>query len=95
MIYGCLVGPKPLARDVLAGITVSTIYAVDVERYETAILDAEEAIVVERYTTSEEAIRGHSRWCEWARTAPDGAELTRLGYGESFKPEIVRLRRPS
>lgn len=54
---------KPLKRDSVGKkFIISTVYAHDVEEWETAVLDEDAASPVERYSTEEEAIKGHDRW---------------------------------
>lgn len=65
-----LEGPPPIiGRDTVEGnIIVSTIKPYDLESYETALIDGpDDAVIVERYETEEEALKGHARWVEKAR----------------------------
>ena len=58
-------------------IGVSTVLSPD-EGYETALLDRNHAYPVERYSSKEEAEKGHQKWVEFSKNA-DGKEITGLG----------------
>lgn len=58
---------KVADKIVVEGLCVSTALTADCG-YETAILDKNGTHVVERYKTKEDAIKGHYRWRELART---------------------------
>lgn len=50
------------------GVGVSTCWTSD-EGYETALIDANGVIPVERYGSKKEAIAGHEKWVKKSRTA--------------------------
>lgn len=58
------------------GLGVSTVFATDIEEYETAILDNNGAHPVERYKTKKEAIKGHNKWVKETLTL---TEVVKLG----------------
>jgi len=60
------------------GIGVSTVYASDVNQYETALLDAFGAHPVKRYRTMEEAQEGHKKWVKFANSG-HGKKITVIG----------------
>lgn len=83
---------RKVGRTDVEGLTISTAYTSD-EGYETAILDELNAHPVERYKTREEAVIGHSNWCE---RASDKAltEITVLGgFNGLVKNYCVTLKR--
>lgn len=57
------------------GLTVSTVDSWDLG-YETTIIDANETYPVERYDSEAEALEGHARWVEKAKTL---THITHLG----------------
>lgn len=77
------------------GVGVSTCRITDIRGwdFETALLDANGAYPVERYTNLKEAQAGHDRWVECAKTAE---RVMRLGTGDGHIPdeeiEIKRVR---
>lgn len=72
------------------GRRVTTIYATDLECFETAVEKADGSPApVERYDTKEEALEGHSKWEDLAK---DAITVTQLGFGTLIDPEIVRIR---
>lgn len=60
------------------GIGVSTVYASDINQYETAVLDNNGAHPVERYDTREEAQEGHNKWVKFANSG-HGKKITVIG----------------
>lgn len=63
-----------------SGYVVSTIYALDESRFETALLCGEsgECFPVERYDTLDGAADGHARWLRFAHDCV-GRQVTVLG----------------
>ena len=51
-------------RSVINGIIISTMFAVDIKKYETSINRYNECDIVEYYNTEEEAKLGHDKWVE-------------------------------
>ena len=51
-------------RSVINGIIISTMFAVDIKKYETGINRDNEWNIVEYYNTEEEAKLGHNKWVE-------------------------------
>lgn len=66
---------EEIGRDEVGGVIVSTILTPDAG-YETAILDEEKAMPVERYGDATAAKIGHLEWCE---KAPTLTEVNRIG----------------
>jgi hypothetical protein len=83
-------GKKEVAVDFVAGLKISTIYAGDIQQWETAIVDANHAYPVERYESLEAAQAGHARW---VAAAPTLTKVTVLGYGSLVGAEEVELVR--
>lgn len=78
-----------VGRTEVSGLTVSTAFTSD-ERYETAIIDENQVHPVERYSTKEDAEKGHEKWCREAETITTVKKLGWLGIvGDS---EIVLER---
>lgn len=76
------------------GLRVSTVEVDDMapDLYETAIIDQEHTLPVERYATEEEAVKGHARWVE---KVPKLSKVLRLGTPDGLiEEETVRLVRP-
>ena len=71
-----------IARDWLNGLLVSTANSLDYGP-ETALLDQSGVYPVERYETREEALTGHQRWVEFARTAAKGTQIRKIGPEEA------------
>jgi len=69
------------------GLRVSTVYIA--RGFETAIVDDNGAHPVERYETYEEAILGHERWKEKAKTLETITKLAWLSVPE----EVIKLKR--
>lgn len=76
-------------RNDVNGLTVSTCWSSDCG-FETAILDEEGTHPVERYGSRDEAIAGHAKWCERAKTI---TEVVELGYGYYVEEELIQLVR--
>jgi len=91
LLNGCSNSGTRLARNDVAGLEISTIFAHDLEVYETAIIDANGAYPVERYETRDQAVAGHEAWCA---KAPTLAEVTKLGFRSLIGDgKIVLVRR--
>lgn len=72
------------------GLIVSTAYSSD-EGYETAVIDREGIHPVERYTSKQEAIKGHEKWGKQARTLQ---KVEKLGWLDDFvESETIELKR--
>ena len=71
------------------GITVSTVFTTDMG-YETALCDKYDVHPVERYTTRDEAFKGHLKWTKEAETA---TMVLKLGYGDLVDAKQVELVR--
>lgn len=83
---------RSLGKDEVNGVRVSTIWAADEQKYETAICDEISCYPVERYTTREEAEAGHKKWLKKAKTIK---KVTMLGWesaGDFSEEEIVLVR---
>ena len=80
---------RKVNRTDVNGVTVSTAYTSDCG-YESAILDTARTHIVERYENREDAVAGHAKWVEFAKTA---VELTDVGYGESIEPKVYTIKR--
>lgn len=75
------------------GVGVSTCRITDIQGYdfETALLDANGAWPVARYTSLEEALTGHDRWVGIAKTAE---RVIKIGTGDGVIPDKeIELRR--
>ncbi len=86
---------RMVGRTEVSGLIVSTCFTSDCG-YETAILDKVGAHPVERYTTKEDSLIGHSKWCEIAKTAKTIVELAwfdEVNELGDIKPEIIKLKR--
>ena len=90
MFDGVRYGPLAhVGRTKVGGFIVSTVLSPD-EGHETAIIDAEHAIPVERYENEEDARAGHQRWVEKMKDPPK--TVTRLGWlGSLVDPEDFEL----
>lgn len=88
---------RNIAHDIVEGIEVSTIWASDIEQFETAVWVSDETqghlrihpAPVERYDTEEAANEGHAKWMDLVK---DANQVTMLGYGPLVDEEIVKLR---
>lgn len=67
-----------MANGSLEGFIVSTVVTAD-KGPETAILAKNGTFPVERYDTTEDAKKGHIKWCDWVRAG--NTKLTELSYG--------------
>jgi len=65
---------RKVGRNDINGVTVSTCYTTDMG-YETAILDENGSHPVERYSSKEDALNGHIKWCIEAKTIKTIIEL--------------------
>lgn len=75
------------------GVGVSTIFAHDVQQYETALLDGNGAHPVERYDSEEKAKTGHIKWKKRA-ASPKLVKITKLGHKlYRIKDKQILLRR--
>lgn len=85
-----------LARNVCrtslhSGLIVSTVWATDCQKYETALLDKNGAHPVERYSDTIDAMQGHHRWVAFADEGV-GKTITVLGDADGFvKPHETTL----
>jgi len=80
-----------VASTEIDGLEVSTVKVIDLDCFETAILDAtSRAYPVERYDTEEAAREGHDRWVE---KVPGLKSVTQLGFGVSIPEEEKELHR--
>ena len=80
---------RRIGRDDLEGLSVSTAWTSD-EGYETAILDANYANPVERYSDRKAALVGHEKWVDFVRKG--GREITKLGgFGGIIKDRVMTL----
>ena len=76
------------------GVGVSTCYVNDMDeyQYETALLDAQGAIPVERYFTKEEAVLGHKKWIEKAKKVEEAIKLgSNDGIIKDVKMKIIKV----
>lgn len=81
---------RKIGRDEINGLTVSTCDTPD-QGYETAIIDLNKVYIVERYLNKEQAIQGHTKWCEKAKTI---THITDVGYGDLVgSSEVVLVRK--
>ena len=72
---------RKVSKDMLDnGLKVSTAFTVD-EGYETALIDINGVQPVERYKNHGDAVEGHKKWLEFAKTA-DGKVVIKLGCKE-------------
>jgi hypothetical protein len=75
------------------GCGVSTIWANDLQLFETALLPNENsAIPVERYLTKQLALEGHKKWVEIAKN-PTFTKVTKLGYLTLIPDQEVEFER--
>jgi len=85
-----------LDRAEINGLVVSTVFATDTRQYETAILDKNTTIPVERYPSESEAKSGHDKWIKWASECKDGDKVMLVGikdvYSENEKDRLVEVR---
>jgi len=72
------------------GIGVSTCWVDDFKCYGTALVDANNTYVVERYRTKKEATKGHKKWVKFARNG-DKKTVVSLGDNDFIKDEEVVL----
>jgi len=68
------------------GLGVSTVFAGDIDEYETAILDKNGAHPVERYRTKKEAVKGHNKWVKETETL---TEIIKLGLPYLYPHSVV------
>jgi len=80
-----------LGRDVVDGLIVSTANTIDMG-YETAIINRNPQIIVERYEDKEQAKAGHSRWL---KKVVGMKEAVDIGYGSIIKERVCKLNRLS
>jgi hypothetical protein len=85
MLFACLRPSPKIRRTAVSGVIVSTVDSIDAGP-ETAILNGNGAMPVERYGSVQEAIAGHSRWVETCRQQVP-ATVNRLGYGDLVDDE--------
>lgn len=86
-----LQGFRSVAETEVDGLRVSTIYAGDLNQFETAIEDKVKTHAVERYDTEGQAVEGHRRWVEFCKQ--DNLTVTRIGYGTLIPDETITLVR--
>ena len=85
---------RKVARDVSeCGITVSTCWTID-EGYETALLDENGTHPVERYSTEDDAMRGHCKWLVFAHDANEKTVTKLGGFGGLVEDEEIVLVAP-
>ena len=81
---------RKVAEDILDNnLRVSTVWTDDYG-FETAI-DNGEVLPVERYTSREDAVKGHKKWMDYAAD-PKNTTVTKLGYDGLVDDVIVTLR---
>jgi hypothetical protein len=73
------------------GVGVSTCFSYDMG-YETALLNANTTIPVERYETREEAVIGHEKWVKFAFNE-NNIKVLKLGYDDLVDDEYIELVR--
>jgi len=73
----------------VGGLEVSTCWTDDMG-YETALSDINGTHPVERYQTKEEALLGHEKWTEKAKTTE---KVIKLGYGDLIEDKEITLER--
>lgn len=81
--------PRVADKAEVNGLVVSTVDTAYMG-YETALLDARSAHPVERYATEAEAVAGHQRWTEKAKSI---TTVTKLGWGGLVGDEEITLER--
>ncbi len=69
---------RKVGRDTVEGLDISTCDTTD-EGYETALLDANGAHPVERYSSLEAAKEGHEKWKTWAANRTN-TRVVKLGW---------------
>jgi hypothetical protein len=74
------------------GITISTIYALDVKMWETALFIKDKWLVAERYENESRALEGHEKW---AKHATENPELDISKENEKFFNEWKELTQES
>lgn len=80
---------RKVGRDEIRGFVVSTAFTSD-EGFETAIGDANGFHPVERYSSKEDAIGGHKKWCAGIESGM--TSIVELGLSEiGSKAEPVDL----
>lgn len=73
------------------GVGVSTVFAYDIDMYETAIIDKNGVHPVQRYKELDKAHKGHDRWVKKAKKI---TEITKLGLPFlKLAKEIIILER--
>ena len=82
--------PEHIGKDTVDGLVVSTVWTTDLLVYETAIKDKNGFKPVERYNSKGDAVLGHQKWMEKAKTIET---ITMLGFGKSIPDEEVQLIR--
>lgn len=92
LMKGCTEHGDNIGKDSVNGLVVSTIFATDLEIYETAIVDQKSAYPVERYKTRDAALAGHEKWRLAAETL---TEVVDLGFADLIGPTKVTLIRAS
>lgn len=83
---------EEIGRDEVGGVIVSTVLTPDAG-YETAILDDEKTMPVERYEDATAAKIGHLQWCE---KAPTLTEVNRIGLKNDnwdIEDEVMQIVR--
>lgn len=91
LLYGSIVPGKSVFREEVSGFIVSTIFAYDLEVYETAIIDQNGTHPVERYKEESDSVEGHEKWKKMAESL-DGKKVTKLGYGTSIEDSEIVLQ---
>ena len=61
---------KEAIRDEVNGLVIDTVFTPDTEKWETGIKVIGTWIIVEMYPNSEEAHKGHEKWCKECRENP-------------------------
>ena len=92
MLFGAIMSGGPserIARDEVNGLVVSTVLTTDMG-YETALIDKHNAYPVERYSSRDDAVAGHAKWCDLAQSL---AKVAKLGYGDLVQAKDVTLER--
>lgn len=93
MFSGLFTTSIPIERyEPKKGIGVSTVDATDCGP-ETALLDANGAHPVERYSSIKEAKKGHLKWVKFAKN-PKNKKVLKLGQEEYFaEDKMITLKR--
>ena len=85
ILYGGSYNGEKIGTDIVGDYTIDTCDTID-QGWETAVWKGENPmIIVDRYKTKEEAVKGHENWIEVCKLNPVQAWSVQTGRYENFE----------